>query len=75
MLELLQARERIGVPEAMHGRVWALQKTVSIAAARPQAPARSEALLTFSAAVGEQRMVRLRYRSGWSRETEREVDP
>jgi len=25
--------------------------------------------------VGEQRRVRLRYRSGWSRETEREVDP
>jgi predicted DNA-binding transcriptional regulator YafY len=57
MLELLQARQRIGVPEAMRGRVRALQKTVSIAAA------------------GEQRMARLRYRSGWSRETEREVDP
>jgi predicted DNA-binding transcriptional regulator YafY len=61
--------------EALRGRVRALQETVSIAAARPQAPARSEALLTLAAAVGEQRRVRLRYSSGWSRETKREVDP
>src|SRR5215208_6146068 len=66
--------ERV-MPEALRGQVRALQKTVSIAASRPQAPARSDALLTLSAAVGEQRRVRLRYRSGWSRETEREVDP
>jgi predicted DNA-binding transcriptional regulator YafY len=66
--------ERV-MPEALRGRVRALQETVSIAVARPQAPTRSEALLTLSAAVGEQRRVRLRYRSGWSGETEREVDP
>jgi predicted DNA-binding transcriptional regulator YafY len=66
--------ERV-MPEALRGRVRALQETVSIAAARPQAPARGEALLTLAAAVGEQRRVRLGYRSGWSRETEREVDP
>jgi predicted DNA-binding transcriptional regulator YafY len=66
--------ERV-MSEALRGRVRALQETVSIAAARPQAPARSEALLTLAAAVGEQRRVRLRYRSGWSRQTEREVDP
>jgi predicted DNA-binding transcriptional regulator YafY len=66
--------ERV-MSEALRGRVRALQETVSIAASRPQAPARSEALLTLAAAVGEQRRVRLRYRSGWSRETEREVDP
>jgi predicted DNA-binding transcriptional regulator YafY len=66
--------ERV-MPEALRGQVRALQKTVSIAAARPQAPARSAALLTLSAAVDEQRRVRLRYRSGLSRETEREVDP
>jgi len=65
--------ERV-MPEALRERVRALQETVSIAAARPQAPARSEALLTLSAAVGERRRVRLRYRSGWSRETEREVN-
>src|SRR5918911_2949712 len=66
--------ERV-IPEALRGRVRALQETVSIAAARPQAPASSEALLTLAAAVGEQRRVRLRYSSGLSRETEREVDP
>jgi predicted DNA-binding transcriptional regulator YafY len=66
--------ERV-MPEAVRGRVRALQETVSIAAARPQGSVRSEALLTLAAAVGEQRRVRLRYRSGWSRETEREVDP
>ena len=66
--------ERV-MPEALRGRVRALQEAVSIAAARPRAPARSEALLTIAAAVDEQRRVRLRYRSGWSRETEREVDP
>jgi len=66
--------ERV-MPEALRGRVRALQETVSIAAARPRTPARSEVLLTLAAAVGEQRRVRLRYRSGWSRETEREVDP
>ena len=66
--------ERV-MPEALRGRVRALQETVSIAVARPQAPARSEALLTLCAAVGERRRVWLRYRSGWSGETEREVDP
>ena len=66
--------ERV-MPEALRGRVRALQEAVSIAAARPRAPARSEALLTIAAAVDEQRRARLRYRSGWSRETEREVDP
>jgi len=66
--------ERV-MSEALRGRVRALQETVSLAAARPQAPARSEALLTLAAAVGEKRRVRLRYRSGSSRETEREVDP
>jgi len=63
------------MPEALRRRVRALQETVSIAAGRPQRPARSEAFLTLAAAVGEQRRVLLRYRSGWSRETEREVDP
>ena len=66
--------ERV-MPEALRGRVRAIQETVSIAAGRPQAPASSEVFLTLAAAVGEQRRVLLRYRSGWSRETEREVDP
>jgi predicted DNA-binding transcriptional regulator YafY len=66
--------ERV-MPEALRGRVQALQETVSIAVARPRVPARSEALLTLAAAVGERRRVRLRYRSGRPRETDREVDP
>jgi predicted DNA-binding transcriptional regulator YafY len=66
--------ERV-MSEALRGRVRALQETVSIAAARLQSPARSEALLTLSAAADEQRRVRLRYSSGLSRETEREVEP
>jgi predicted DNA-binding transcriptional regulator YafY len=66
--------ERV-MPETLRGRVQALQETVSIAVARPQAPAKSEALLALAAAVGERRRVWLRYRSGWSGETEREVDP
>jgi predicted DNA-binding transcriptional regulator YafY len=66
--------ERV-MSEALRGRVRALQETVSIAVTRPRAPARSEALLTLAAAVGEQRRVRLRYSSGLSRETKREVDP
>jgi predicted DNA-binding transcriptional regulator YafY len=66
--------ERV-MSEALRGRIRALQETVSIAAGRPQAPARSEALLTLAAAVGEQRRVRLCYSSGLSRETKREVDP
>ena len=66
--------ERV-MSEALRGRIRALQETVSIAAGRPQAPARSEAVLTLAAAMGEQRSVRLRYSSGLSRETKREVDP
>jgi predicted DNA-binding transcriptional regulator YafY len=66
--------ERV-MPEALRGQVQALQETVSIAVVRPRASARSEALLTLAAAVGERRRVRLRYRSGRPRETEREVDP
>lgn len=66
--------ERV-MPEALHGRVRALQETVSIAVARPTTPASTEALLILAAAVGEQRRVHMRYRSGHSGETERAVDP
>ena len=65
--------ERV-MPEALRGRVRELEKTVSISVGR-RAPARSEALLTLAAAAGERRMVRIRYRSGRSEETEREVEP
>jgi predicted DNA-binding transcriptional regulator YafY len=66
--------ERV-MPEALRGQVRMLEEAVSFAVARPQAPASSEALLVLAAAVGERRRVQLRYRSGSSEETEREVDP
>ena len=42
--------ERV-MPEALRGRVRALQDTVSVAVARPATPASSEALLTLAAAA------------------------
>jgi predicted DNA-binding transcriptional regulator YafY len=65
--------ERV-MPEALSGRVRNLGETVSIAIARPATPADSETLLTLAAALGERRRVRLRYRSGWTGESERVVD-
>lgn len=65
--------ERV-MPEALRVRVQSLEQTVSISVGR-RAPARSGALLTLAAAAGERRMVRMRYRSGRSEETEREMDP
>lgn len=68
--------ERV-MPEPLGDQVRALQETVSIAVARSAtgAPASSEVLLTLAAAVGEGRRVRMAYRSEWSGQTEREVDP
>lgn len=65
--------ERV-MPEALRGRIRALEETVSISVGR-RTPAESGSLLTLAAAAGERRMVRMRYRSGRSEETEREVDP
>ena len=65
--------ERV-MPEALRGRIRALEETVSISVGR-RTTERSEVLLTLVAAAGERRMVRMRYRSGHSEETEREVDP
>jgi predicted DNA-binding transcriptional regulator YafY len=68
--------ERV-MPEPVGERVRALQEAVSVAVARPTvaAPASGQVLLTLAAAAGEQRRVRLVYRSEWSGRTEREVDP
>lgn len=68
--------ERV-MPEPLGRRVRALQETVSVAVARSAtgASASSEALLTLASAAGEGRRVRMVYRSEWSGETEREVDP
>ena len=66
--------ERV-MPGPLGDRVRALQETVSIAVARSGASASSEALLALAAAADERRRVRLVYRTEWSGETEREVDP
>jgi predicted DNA-binding transcriptional regulator YafY len=68
--------ERV-MPDPLGGRVRALQETVSIAVSRSNtgATASGEALLTLAAAAGERRRVRMVYRTEWSGETERAVDP
>ena len=65
------------MPEPLRDRVRALQEAVSIAVSRSAAgeTASSDVLLTLAAAVGEGRRVRMVYLSGWSGQTEREVDP
>ena len=70
---VLAKLERV-MPEALRGRIRALEETVSILVGR-RTTATSEALLTLVAAAGERRRVRMRYRSGRAEETEREVDP
>jgi len=65
--------ERV-MPGGLQERVGALQRALSIAIDRPAVSARSEALLTLAAAVGERR-VWMRYRSGSSGTTERKFDP
>ena len=69
---VLAKLERV-MPEALRDRVRSLEDAVSVAG--PRTAARSEALLTLAGAAGERRMVRMRYRSGRSEETERAVDP
>jgi predicted DNA-binding transcriptional regulator YafY len=68
--------ERV-MPEPLSLRVRALQETVSVAVSRPAvgAPASGGALLTLAAAAGEGKRVRMVYRTDWSGETERAVDP
>ena len=63
------------MPEPLGRRVRVLQETVSVAVARSGASASGEALLALAAAVGERRRVRIAYRTEWSGETKREVDP
>jgi predicted DNA-binding transcriptional regulator YafY len=66
--------ERV-MPEALRGRVRSLEEAVSLSVAGPRTPTRGETLMTLAGAAGERRRVRMRYRSGRSEETEREVDP
>ena len=67
--------ERV-MPEALRGRVRALQDTVSVAVARPAKGARQQRGASDPRRRrGRGRRVRVRYRSERSGETERAVDP
>ncbi|MGH3145986.1 MAG: helix-turn-helix transcriptional regulator [Rubrobacter sp.] len=66
--------ERV-MPEALRERVRTFEEAVVPAAVAPSRLPAGEVVVTLSAAVRERRRVRMRYRSGLSEETEREVDP
>ena len=66
--------ERV-MPDALRERVRTFEETVVPAAVAPSRLPAGGIVVTLSAAVREGRRVRMRYRSGLSEETEREVDP
>ena len=66
--------ERV-MPEAVVGRIRALEETVIPAVAWPAELPGGEVVVTLAMAVRERWRVRLRYRSGLGEETERRVDP
>src|SRR5215208_6108811 len=65
--------ERV-MPEGLRGRLQAFEETVVPAISPPSLPA-GEIVVTVSEAVRGRRRLRMRYRSGPSKETEREFDP
>ena len=66
--------ERV-MPEALRGRLRALEHTVPVPAPMPATPPDGEVVSALAGAVGERRRVRLRYRSAREEETGRVVDP
>ena len=66
--------ERV-MPEALRGRLRALEQTVTLSAVPPAAPPDAEAISALAGATGRSRRVRLRYRSVRREETLRAVDP
>jgi predicted DNA-binding transcriptional regulator YafY len=66
--------ERV-MPEGLRGRLQAFEDTVVPAASAPPRLPAGETVVTLSEAVRARRRVRMRYRSGPSKETEREFDP
>ena len=66
--------ERV-MPEALRERVRTFEEAVVPAVVAPSRLPAGEIVVGLSAAVRERRRVRMRYRSGLSEETEREVDP
>ena len=63
------------MPDALRERVRTFEEAVVPAAVAPSRLPAGEIVVTMSAAVRERRRVLMRYRSGPSEETEREVDP
>jgi predicted DNA-binding transcriptional regulator YafY len=66
--------ERV-MPDALRERVRTFEEAVVPAAVAPSRLPAGEIVVTLSAAVRERRRVRMRYRSGLSEETQRDVDP
>ncbi len=66
--------ERV-MPEALRERVRTFEDAVVPAVVAPSRLPAGDVVVTLSAAVRERRRIRIRYRSGLSEETEREVDP
>ncbi|MBD0354622.1 MAG: YafY family transcriptional regulator [Rubrobacteraceae bacterium] len=66
--------ERV-MPVALRERVRDLEETVTPALAPPATPPTGEVVLKVASAVRGRKRIHLRYRSGHSEETEREVDP
>jgi predicted DNA-binding transcriptional regulator YafY len=66
--------ERV-MPEGLRGRLQAFEETVVPAAVVPPRLPAGEVVVILSEAVRGRRRVRMRYRSGPSKETEREFDP
>ena len=74
-VEGAQAKLERVMPEGLRERVRTFEEVVVPAAAAPARLPEGEVVVTLSAAVRERRRVRMRYRSGDSDETRRDVDP
>ncbi len=66
--------ERV-MPVALHERVRDLEEAVTPAVAPPETLPSGEVVLKIASAVRGSKRIHIRYRSGQSEETEREVDP
>src|SRR5918997_1092221 len=74
-VEGAQAKLERVMPEGLRERVRTFEEVVVPAAAAPARLPAGEVVVTLSAAVRERKRVRMRYRSGESGETRRDVDP
>jgi predicted DNA-binding transcriptional regulator YafY len=74
-VEGAQAKLERVMPEGLRELVRTFEEVVVPAAVAPARLPAGDVVVTVSAAVRERRRVRMRYRSGISEETERDVDP